>query len=314
MSQKLEAAVPKQHVKRKRNRMEKREEKYFWVFISPWVIGFVLFIGGPILASLLLSFTDYSVMEFPEFVGLANFINLFQDPLFYKSLGVTFYYAALAIPFSVIIGLALAMLLNLNVRGQTFFRTFFYAPSIISGVSIAFLWMWILNPQFGVVNSFLYNVFGIEGPGWFTDTSTVIPSFVIMQLTSIGGTMIIFLASLQQLPKELYESAAIDGAGAWRRFIQITVPLISPVILFNSIIALINSFQIFTQAYVVTGGGPDWMSYFYVYYLFETAFSQYRIGYASAQAWVLFVIIFSLTLFSLWVSKNAVHYEYEEKK
>ncbi len=253
-------------------------------------------------------------MDAPVFIGLDNFIHLFQDPLFYKSLGVTFYYAALAIPFTMMVGLALALLLNANIKGQAFFRTFFYAPSIISGVSVAFLWMWILNPQFGIVNSLLYQLFGIEGPGWFTDTATVIPSFVLMHLTAVGGTMIIFLASLQQLPKELYEAAAIDGAGVWTRFRHITIPMISPVILFNAIIALISSFQIFTQAYVITDGGPDWMSYFYVYYLFETAFFQYRIGYASAQAWVLFVIIFVLTLLSLLVSRKSVHYEYDSKR
>ncbi|MCM3311117.1 carbohydrate ABC transporter permease [Shouchella clausii] len=290
----------------------RREEKYFWLFISPWLVGFLLFIGGPILASLYFSFTDYAIMDTATFVGLQNFINLFSDPLFYRSLFVTFAYAALAIPFTMIVGLGLAMLLNMKIKGQAFFRTFFYAPSIISGVSVAFLWMWILNPQFGIVNSILYELFGIQGPGWFTDPYTVIPSFVLMQLTAVGSTMIIFLASLQQLPKELYEAAAIDGAGAWRRFRNITVPLISPVILFNGIIALISSFQIFTQAYVITDGGPDWMSYFYVYYLFETAFFQNRIGYASAQAWILFLIIFALTFLSLYVSRKSVHYEYDK--
>ncbi|WP_273753305.1 carbohydrate ABC transporter permease [Alkalicoccobacillus gibsonii] len=305
--------IYKQKLFPKSSLSSRREERYFWLFISPWVIGFTLFIGGPMLASLYFSFTDYSILGAINFIGIQNFINLFQDPIFFRSLFVTFGYAALAVPFTMILGLSLALLLNAKIKGQAFFRTFFYAPSIISGVSVAFLWMWLLNPQFGIVNSFLYNAFGITGPGWFTDPLTVIPSFALMQLTAVGGTMIIFLASLQQLPSELYESAAIDGASIWARFRKITVPLISPVILFNGIIALISSFQIFTQAYVITDGGPDWMSYFYVYYLFETAFFQNRIGYASAQAWVLFIIIFLLTFLSLYVSRKSVHYEYDKK-
>ncbi|UTR06210.1 sugar ABC transporter permease [Alkalihalobacillus sp. LMS6] len=290
----------------------KREEKYFWLFISPWILGFTVFIAGPMIASLYFSFTDYAIMGEASFVGFQNFMNLFSDPLFYRSLFVTTAYAALAVPFTIILAIALALLLNAKIKGQAFFRTFFYAPSIISGVSVAFLWMWILNPQFGIVNSFLYEVFGITGPGWFTDPYTVIPSFVLMQLTAVGSTMIIFLASLQQLPKELYEAAAIDGASAWRRFRNITIPLISPIILFNVIISIIASFQIFTQAYVITDGGPDWMSYFYVYYLFETAFFQNRMGYASAQAWILFILIFVLTFLALYVSRRNVHYEYDK--
>jgi multiple sugar transport system permease protein len=170
-----------------------------------------------------------------------------------------------------------------------------------------------LNPDFGVVNSVLHQFFGIKGPKWFTSTNWVIPSMALMQLTSVGGTMVIFLAALQQLPKELYEAASLDGASEWSKFYHITVPLISPVILFNTIIAIIGSFQVFTQAYVITQGGPDWHSYFYVYYLFDTAFSQYRMGYASALAWVLFIIIFALTMLSLWISRRFVYYEYDNK-
>ncbi|MCJ7841289.1 sugar ABC transporter permease [Lederbergia sp. NSJ-179] len=290
-------------------KQQRREETAFWLFISPWVLGFICFVGGPILASLFFSFTKYNITDAVDFIGLGNYKTLFSDDLFYKSLGVTTYYAALAVPFTICLGLLLALLLNQKIKGQAFFRTMFYAPTVVSGVSIAFLWAWLLNPDFGVVNSILYTLFGVDGPGWFTDSKTVIPSFVLMQLTSLGGTMIIFLASLQSLPDELYEVASIDGAGPIRRFFKITIPLISPVILFNSIIAIINSFQVFTQAYVVTKGGPNWMSYFYVYYLFDTAFADFNIGYASAQAWILFIIIFVLTMLSLLVSKRYVHYE-----
>lgn len=299
-------------IKRKRNPELVKEERAFWMFISPWVFGFLFFTGGPIIFSLFLSFTKYDVISAPELIGLDNFSTLFNDSLFYQSLKVTGYYALLAVPFTIISSLLLAILLNQKVKGQSFFRTLYYAPTVISGVSIAFLWSWLLNPQFGVVNYSLYSWFGIHGPGWFTSSTSVIPAMTLMQLTQLGGTMVIFLAGLQSLPTDLYESSSIDGAGKMKQFFKITVPLISPVILFNGIIALISSFQIFTQAYVITQGGPNWGSYFYVYYLFNTAFVQFRMGYASAQAWILFIIIFLLTVLSLWGSKRMVHYEYEK--
>ena len=298
--------------RKNRNSERAKEERAFWFFLSPWLIGFTLFVGGPIIASLYLSFTTYNVIDPARFTGLENFKGLFSDRLFYKSLTVTAYYVALAVPFSIISGLILAVMLNQKVKGQAFFRTMYYAPSVISGVSVAFLWSWLLNPDFGIVNSFLSDL-GIQGPGWFTSTKMVIPSMVLMQLTSIGGTMIIFLASLQSLPTELYEAAAIDGASKLKQFFKITIPIISPVILFNTIMSIIASFQIFTQAYIITRGGPDWMSYFYVLYLFDTAFGQFRMGYAAAQAWILFLIIFSFTMLSLWASRKLVHYEYDGK-
>ncbi|WP_274651081.1 carbohydrate ABC transporter permease [Paenibacillus humicola] len=295
------------HLSAKRSSIAKKEERAFWLFVSPWVIGFILFSGGPIVASLVLSFTNYNVMSLPSFVGLGNFVQLFHDQLFTKSLSVTAYYTLLAVPFDIVVSLLLAVLLNQKVKGQTIFRTIFYAPSIVSGVAISFLWSWLLNPQFGVVN-YLLSFIGLGGLQWFNSPTTVIPSFVLMTLTSIGGTIIIFLASLQSLPTDLYEAAEMDGGGRVRQFFSITVPLLSPVILFNVIMGLIGSFQIFTQAYVITQGGPDWNSYFYVYYLFNTAFGQMRLGYASAQAWILFLIIFALTVLSLQLSKRYVHY------
>jgi multiple sugar transport system permease protein len=318
MSQTNKASTPLRGTiapfKKKRNPELAREERAFWFFISPWAIGFLLFTGGPILASLFLSFADYNVVDSPKFIGLGNYIGLFKDKLFYKSISVTFYYAVLAVPFTIVCSLVLAVLLNNKIKGQALFRTLYYTPSIVSGVAVSFLWSWLLNPDFGVVNSLLSEWFGIKGPGWFTKPNTVIPSMVLMQLTSLGGTMVIFLASLQSLPSDLYEAASIDGAGRLTKFFKITVPLISPVILFNAIIGIISSFQIFTQAYVITKGGPDWNSYFYVLYLFNTAFAQFRMGYASAQAWILFIVIFVLTMLSLWVSRRLVYYEYDSKQ
>ncbi|AQS56355.1 MAG: sugar ABC transporter permease [Novibacillus thermophilus] len=291
-----------------------REERAFWIFASPWIVGTVLFTGGPMIASLFLSFSRYDIISSPVFVGLENYIQLFQDKLFYKSLSVTAYYVLLSVPFTIISALLLAVLLNQKVKGLAFFRTFYYAPSVISGVSVAYLWAWLLNPDFGVVNSILYDVFGIQGPKWFHSSTMVVPSMVFMQLTALGSTMVIFLAGLQTLPDDLYEAAQIDGAGKIRQFFNITVPLISPVILFNTIIGIITSFQIFTQAYVITKGGPDWNSYFYVYYLFETAFAKFQMGYASAQAWILFVIIFILTMLALLISRRFVYYEYVKER
>lgn len=286
----------------------RREERAFWLFSAPWIVGFVVFIGGPIIASLILSFTDYNVQSAATFTGLKNYFDLFQDPLFVKSLIVTGYYTLLVVPFDIIIALLLAVLLNQKVKGQAIFRTVFYAPTVISGVAISFIWEWLLNPQYGLVN-YVLSFVGINNLQWFSGDSSVIPSFVLMSLTSIGGTMIIFLASLQSLPSELYEAAEIDGAGKFTKFIRLTVPLISPVILFNVIIGIIGSFQVFTPAYVITQGGPDYNSYFYVYYLFNTAFSEFKMGYASAQAWILFIIISILTYLSLQVSKRYVYYE-----
>lgn len=297
---------------KKLNKEHKKEERAFWLFISPWLLGFVFFVGGPIIASLFLSFSNYNIIDTPEWIGLSNYTNLFQDNLFYKSLEVTGYFVLLGVPFVIIISLLLAVLLNQKVKGQAFFRTLYYAPSVISGVSVAFLWAWLLNPDFGIVNYILYELFGVKGPGWFNSTTWVVPSFVLMRFTAVGSTMVIFLASLQSLPDELYEAAAIDGASGLQRFLKITVPLISPVILFNTIMTLIASFQIFTEAYVITQGGPQWGSYFYVLNLFETAFGQFRMGYASAQAWILFIIIFLLTMLTLWLSRKRVHYEYEK--
>lgn len=292
----------------------KREERAFWMFIMPWFIGFILFTGGPIIVSLMLSFSEYNVISSPEFIGFDNFRLLFQDRLFYKSLSVTIYYSLLSVPFTIVSSLVIALLLNQKVRGQSLLRTLYYAPSVISGVAVSFLWSWLLNPTFGVVNSLLYDWFGVEGPGWFTSPATVVPSMVLMQLTASGSTMVIFLASLQSLPSDLYEAASIEGAGVWKKFYKITLPLISLMVLFNTIIAMIVSLQVFTESYVITKGGPDWSSYFYVYYLFDTAFKQFRMGYASAQAWILFIILFTLTLVFMWSSKRFVHYEYDSKR
>ena len=285
-----------------------RQERVFWIFIAPWVIGFLFFTGGPILASLFLSFTDYTATNIPSFIGLRNYTGLFTDPLFLKSLSVSVYYTLISLPCSLLAALGLAVLLNRRVVGSGVFRTIFYMPTVISGVAVALLWQWILNPDFGLAN-YVLNIFHVHGILWFQDEQTVVPSFALMSIWSLGGPMIVFLAALQSIPPEQYEAASLDGANGWNKFLSITLPLISPAILFNLITGMIASLQVFTPAYVITQGGPNFASEFYVLYLFNNAFQYFKFGYASAQAWILFLIILVLTVLLLQASRKVVHYE-----
>lgn len=285
-----------------------REERVFWLFISPWIIGFLIFTGGPIIVSLFLSLTDYTATNTPSFIGLRNYTNLFTDPLFLKSLSVSAYYTLISLPSSLLAAMGLAMLLNRRVAGSGVFRTIFYMPTVISGVAVALLWQWILNPDFGLAN-YVLNIFHVHGILWFQDERTAIPSFALMSIWSLGGPMIVFLAALQSIPSEQYEAASLDGANGWSRFLHITLPLISPAILFNIITGMIASLQVFTPAYVITQGGPNFASEFYVLYLFNNAFQYFKFGYASGQAWILFLIILVLTMVLLQASRKLVHYE-----
>lgn len=301
--------------------LARREAIWFWIFIMPWLIGFILFRGGPILASLGLSFTDYNVASAPEWVAQENFTRLLNDPIFIKSLQVSVYYTFLSVPLGIIVSLAMAILLN--QKGVPFLgvmRTLFYIPALVAGsVAVALLFQWLLNPSFGVMN-YLISLFvgkdgliplGIVGPRWFFDPNWVVPSFVLMSLWGFGGSMLLYLAGLQGVPTTLYEAATIDGANAWQRFRNVTLPMISPVILFTFITGMIGSFQVFTPAYIVSNGqgGPAYASMFYVLYLYLNAFRRYRFGYASAQAWLLFLVILVLTVLAFRASRRAVYYE-----
>jgi|688.fasta_scaffold46974_4 multiple sugar transport system permease protein len=303
-----------------KSKLARREAGWFYFFISPWIIGFILFTGGPIVASMLISFTQYNISKPPEWVGVENYTKLFQDDIFYKSLQVSTYYTALAVPVGIIFALGLAVLLNQKVPLLSAFRTIYYIPSLISGsVAVAILFQWLLNPTSGIVNyviSYLVGPngllpLGIIGPGWFFSPDWVVPAFVIMSLWGLGGAMIIYLAALQGVPTTLYEAAIIDGANAWQQFRNVTLPMISPVILFTFITGIIGSFQVFTPAYVISGGtgGPAYASMFYVLYLYLNAFRRYRFGYSAAQAWILFIVILVLTYFMLQVSRRSVYYE-----
>lgn len=280
-----------------------------YLFAAPWLIGFIFFTAGPVLVSFLFSFCDYRVLSPARWVGMNNYREMvFEDPLFWKSLWNTAYYTAFHVPLGLCGALLLAVLLNQKVRGMRFFRTIFYIPSIISGVAVSVLWMWILNPEYGILNAALSKI-GIQGPGWLTDPAWSKPAIIVMSLWGLGAGMMVLLAALQGIPRHLYESARIDGAGVFLQFIYITVPLLTPALFFNLVIGIIGSFQIFTQAYVMTNGGPLDSTLFYALYLFRTAFQSFRMGYASAMAWILFAVVLSLTLVQMRLAKRWVYYE-----
>lgn len=296
-----------------KSKIARREAAAFYMFISPWLIGFLAFILYPMLASTAYSFTNFSVTRM-EYIGLSNFKELFTDDLFYWSLWVTFKYTIVGVPLGIIAALFVAVLLNQRVPYLSFWRTLYYLPAVLSGVAVALLWKWLMNPSYGLINYFLKAALGIEGPRWFFSEQWVIPSFWIMGLWGIGGTMVIYLAGLQGVPTAYYEAAELDGASAWQKFRNITLPLISPVILFTLVTSLIFTLRTFTPVYVITStsslGGPNYHSLLYVLYLFQNAFRWFRLGYASALAWVLFIITIILTLLLLRATRSAVYYEH----
>ena len=289
--------------------MNKKRKQPGFLFILPWLIGFLVFTAGPMLWSLGLSFTKYD-LHTTKYVGVENYRRLFvEDPLFWKSLTNTAYYAALSVPLGLVGSLLIAMLLNAKVRGQNIFRTLFYLPSLVPSVASSLLWLWVLNTDNGILNN-AFRMIGIQGPSWFENPKWTIPAFVLMSLWGIGGgRMIIFLAGLQSISESYYEAARIDGASNLQQFFKITLPLLSPTVFFNLIIGIIGSFQTFTSAFVMTGGGPDNASLYYVLYLYRNAFEYFKLGKASAMAWVLFAILLVFTLIQFKYSKRWVHYE-----
>lgn len=289
--------------------MAKREERYFYLCISPWIAGFLIFTAGPIVASLFFSFCNYDVVTPPDWIGIQNYKRLLSDPLFWQSLKVTSYFSLASVPLGIALSLIIAILLNQNIKGLTWFRTIYYMPSVISGVAVALLWMWIFNPEFGILNFLLWKLFHIQGPAWLMSEEWVIPALIIMSLWGIGGDIVIYLAGLQGIPTELYEAAEIDGANSFNKFLNITIPMMSPVLLFTLIMGIINSFQVFTQAYVMTRGGPHYASLFYVLYIYQNAFQFFSMGYASALSWILFLIILVLTFLIFKSSPLWVYYE-----
>lgn len=311
-SRALSSAFPVR--KRKRGAMEREEEVGFYLFISPWLVGFLIFTLGPMIASFIISFMRYDVLSPPAFIGIENYRIMFTtDELFWQALKVTFLYTIGSVPLGMAAALAVAILMNQPIRGIYVFRTIYYLPSLITGVPAALLWMWVFNPTVGILNYGL-SLIGIKGPLWLYSEVWVIPSLIIMSLWGIGGSMIIYLASLQSVPQHLHEAAEIDGAGVLARFRHVTIPMISPVVFFNLVMSIIGSFQVFTSAYVMTRGGPANASLFYVLHLYRNAFSYFKMGYASALAWVLFAIIMFFSLLVVRSSPVWVYYEGSVRK
>jgi multiple sugar transport system permease protein len=309
------------------SRVEKREAWAGLFFLSPWLIGFLLFTVGPIIASFIFSLTEYDVIHEAKFVGIENYANIIgfhnveggltaNDPLFWKSLWNTLYIATIGVPLSLILGLAIAMLLNEETKAIRWYRLIYYLPAIVPVVAIAVLWQWIYRPQIGLLDM-VFQWFGIAMPNWLADPVWTKPALIILLLWGVGGNMVVWLAGLKAIPQQLYEAAEIDGAGWWQRFRRVTIPILTPYIFFNLIIGIINYFQIFTQAYLLgtseyTAGPLDSLL-FYVYYIFNRAFLYFDMGYASALAWILFIIILALTLVQLKLAPKWVYYEGEKK-
>ncbi|MBC7237101.1 MAG: sugar ABC transporter permease [Chloroflexi bacterium] len=286
------------------------EALWAYAFLLPWLLGLVIFAAGPIIASFYFSFTRYDVMSPPVIIGLENYqAAFFEDDLFWPSLGRTFYFSIVYIPISLTGSLILAILLNRGLPGTTAYRTLFFLPSLTPAVATALLWQWVLHPTVGPVNAALAAI-GIRGPGWLTSPDSALMSLVVMALwNSIGSNrMLIFLAALQGVPEQLVEAAQIDGAGTWAKFWHITLPMISPSILFNLIMGVIGSLQIFTSAYVTTGGGPSYATWFFALHIYSQAFKYFRMGYGSALAWIFVVILLFFTWFQLRISQRWVYY------
>ncbi|MDR3689364.1 MAG: sugar ABC transporter permease [Fimbriimonas sp.] len=285
-----------------------REERDGYLFVSPWMAGFLLFILYPLLASLYYAFCDYSVLRRPIWTGLDNFTTLFHDKVFWTSLYNTAYFAVFFLPASLVLSLALAMLLNAKVRGQAIYRTIFYLPSLLPLVATAVLFLWVFDGDNGVVNNLL-KLGGFQGPGWLSDPAWTKFTIILLSLWGVGNTMIIYLASLQEVPESLYEAAELDGARAWERLKAVTLPMISPVILFNTLMGIIGALQVFTVPFVMfPGGQPADSTYFYTAYLYDNAFKYHNMGYACAMGWVMFLIILVLTLISRQLSEKHVYY------
>jgi len=293
-----------------RTQKELREATFGYVFLIPWLLGLIIFVVGPIIACLYFSFTNFEGVGTPQFVGLANYVKAFTgDDLFWPSLLRTFEYAVLVVPIGLLGSLVLAVMLNRAVKGISFFRTFFFIPTLTPPVALAILWVWLFHPSVGPINLALKWV-GIVGPDWLQSPQWALPAIIIINLWgSVGGnTMIIFLAGLQGVPQEMMEAAEIDGAGRWAKFRHITLPMISPTFLFNLILGIIGALKVFTTAFVATQGGPQYATWFFALHIYQQAFSYFRMGYGSALSWLFVVVLIAFTYFQLVLSRRWVYY------
>jgi len=295
-------------------RMDRRNLRNGLLFAAPYFIGFLAFTLYPLIASVYYSLCQYNVIKRPVFIGLENFRYLFfEDPLFWKALYNTLFFTVFSVPLGLCLSIGLALLLNQKVRAMSVYRTVFFLPTIVPMVASAVLWLWVLNPESGLINGLIRQFLGIDGPGWIANEHWSKPSLILMSLWGVGGAMVIFLAGLAEVPQSLYEVADIDGAGRWAKFRHVTLPMLTPTILFNLVMGLIGAFQYFTQVYVMTGGrgGPVGSTLLYALYLYRNSFYYLRMGYASAMAWLLFLVIFAATIAVLASSKRWVHYHGE---
>ncbi|MCE5322011.1 sugar ABC transporter permease [bacterium] len=307
--------------KEKKSLLQRKEAIEGYLCISPWLVGFLFLTLGPVIFSLAMSMYKWDMVNPPQPVGLGNYATIFtDDELFVQSLKVTATYAVCAVPLGMICSLALAMLLNLKVKGMQYFRSIFYIPAILPGAAVAMVWQMVFRPESdGIFNAILGGIahllhIAFAPIPWLTSPDWVLRSFIIMSLWSVGGGMIIYLAGLQSVPTQLYEAAEIDGAGSWQKFRNVTLPMISPTLFFNLIMGIIGSFQVFTSSFIMTSGGPANASLFYVLYLYQKAFNYLQMGYACALAWILFAVILALTLFVMSTSRRWVYYEAELKR
>jgi multiple sugar transport system permease protein len=291
-----------------------KEALSFYLFILPWVLGFIIFTVGPIIASLALSFTQYDMILPPKFLGLDNYVEMLKDPLFYQSMYNTVYIVVLAVPIGLIVSFTIALLLNIKVGGMAAYRTAYYIPSVVPTVASAALWLYLLQPQWGLING-LIGAVGIKGPGWLASEVWSKPSIILMMVWGSGGTMILYLAALQDIPQILYEAAEIDGANWGGKFLHVTLPLVTPTIFFTLVMGVIGSFQVFSAIFVLTDGmgGPVNSTLVYLIYLYRNAFAFFRMGFASAMAWILFIIILVLTVIQFSTASLWVYYEIDDR-
>jgi len=291
----------------------RREALAGYLFIAPWLVGFLVLVLGPVIASFYFSLTDYEIVKSPVFVGLDNYREMAHDDLVWQALKVTAIYVAVSTPLSLALSFAVALLMNQRVRGLGLWRTVYYLPNLVPIVASTMLWLWIFDPQFGLLNTLLAKV-GIDGPLWLQSNRWALPSLILMSLWGIGGPMLIYLAGLQGIPTDLYEAVAVDGGGALAKLRTVTIPMMTPVIFYNLVLGMIAGSQVFAQPFIMTGGGPRYGTLFYVLYLYQNAFQYFRMGYASALAWFLFLVLLVLTIVLFRWSTLWVFYEGDTRR
>ena len=296
-------------------RRERREAIEGYLFILPWAIGFLIFTAGPMLASLALSFTKWGLIDTPVYIGVQNYVKMVQDPLVWHALGITARYTLITVPLQIIFALGIALILIRPIRGVYAYRGIFYLPNILGGVVTALLWMWVFNPDYGILN-YLLSLIGIQGPAWLNDPDWALPAIIIMSVWNLGAAIILFIAGLQSIPVHLYEAAELDGAGGFAKFRYVTLPMLSPTLLFILITAMISSFQVFDIAFVASAGdgGPLRSTLVYLLYFYQNGFKYFNMGYASALIWLLMAIILALTLLIFRSSSLWVFYEAEVRR